>query len=70
MKYTYTDITTVESNMALSLGDIESLIEHFSELESSDKNWTVTKFERLLIQARKDTYGLMKLHADKEVENV
>lgn len=72
MKYTYTDITTIETNMSLSLGDIESIIEYFSGIESSNKNWTITKFEKLLIQARKDTYNLMKIHAEsnKEDENV
>jgi hypothetical protein len=64
MKYTYTDITTIESNIALSLSDIEMLIEYFRELEGTNKGWTVTKFEKLLIQAREDTYTLMRVHAD------
>ena len=69
MKYTYTDITTVETNMALSLNDIDNLIEYFSGVDDSDKTWVITRFEKVLIQARKDTYSLMKMHADKEVEN-
>ncbi len=69
MKYTYTDITTVETNMALSLGDIENLIDYFSKVDGSDKTWVITRFEKVLIQTRKDTYSLMKIHADKEVEN-
>ena len=70
MKYTYTDITTVETNMALSLADIENLIDYFFKVDDSDKTWVITRFEKVLIQARKDTYSLMKIHADKEVENV
>lgn len=69
MKYTYTDVTTVETNMALSLGDIVNLIDYFSKVDDSDKTWVITRFEKVLIQARKDTYNLMKIHADKEVEN-
>lgn len=69
MKYTYTDITTVETNMALSLNDIDNLIEYFSGVDDSDKTWAITRFEKVLIQARKDTYNLMKIHADKEVED-
>ena len=70
MKYTYTDITTVETNMSLSLADIENLIDYFFKVDDSDKTWVITRFEKVLIQARKDTYSLMKIHADKEVENV
>lgn len=70
MKYTYTDITTVEINMALSLGEIEDLIDYFFKVDDSDKTWVITRFEKALIQARKDTYNLIKIHADKEVENV
>ena len=52
MKYTYTDITTVETNMALSLGDIENLIDYFSKVDGSDKTWVITRFEKVLIQTR------------------
>ncbi len=68
MKYTYTDITKVESNITLSLSDIESLIEYFRELEGTNKSWTATKFEELLIQARKNTYSLMRVHVDSHQE--
>lgn len=64
MRYTYTDITTIESNMALSLCDIECLIDYFSKLEGPDKNWTISKLERVLIKARQDTYDLMGIHVD------
>jgi hypothetical protein len=64
MKYAYTDITTIESNIALPLSDIESLIQYFSKLEDPDKNFTISKFERVLIQARQNTYDLMGVYVD------
>ena len=68
MRYTYTDIQSIEINISVKLNEVDTLIEYFAGLESGNKNWTITKLEETLVQSRRDTFNLMKAHAESMEE--
>lgn len=64
MRYTYTDIQSIEINISVKLNEVDTLIAYFAGLESGNKNWTISNLENTLIKSRQDTFNLMKAHAE------
>ena len=68
MRYTYTDIQSIEINISMQLYEVETLIEYLASLEGDNKNWTISKLKKTLIKSRQDTFDLMKAHAESMEE--
>lgn len=69
MRYTYSDIGSVEVNLALTIDEMETLSEFISEANASDQNWIVRKFHGVLTESIDNTAELMRIHAKQMQEN-
>jgi hypothetical protein len=68
MKYTYSDIGSLEVNLSITIDEMETLSKFITEANASDQNWIVRKFHRVLTESLNSTAELMHIHAKQMQE--
>lgn len=68
MRYMYSDIGSLEVNLAMTINDMETISKFISETNASDQGWIVRKFQKLLTESLDNTAELMRIHADQMQE--
>ena len=52
MKYAYTDIGGTYVNIAITLDDIDRLLDIISEIEDAQDTYTLRQFKKLLLESK------------------
>jgi len=63
MKYAYTDIGGTYVNIAITLDDIDRLLDIISEIEDAQDTYTLRQFKKLLLESKENSAVLLESHA-------
>lgn len=68
MKYIYTDFASLPVNFALTMSEVDRLLEFIEEIEESKNPWLLSDLKKMLISSREYTADLMEAQA-KSIRN-
>lgn len=68
MRYVYTDFGSLPVNFALTMDEVDRLLEFIEEIEESKNPWLLSDLKKMLISSREHTADLMHIHAKQMQE--
>lgn len=63
MKYIYTDFGSLNVSFALTMDEIERLIELIEEIDEPKNPWFLSDIKKMLTDSRENTAALMEVQA-------
>ena len=63
MKYIYTDFGSLNVSFALTMDEIERLIELIEEIDEPKNPWFLSDLKKMLTDSRENTAALMEVQA-------